>query len=172
MNKKTVGIISVVASCIVCSIAKRFFDKNREKELEEENKMVHDSVEKIFSESRDKRMEKLDLEFEKEMEESRKKHEEEMKKIKEEHEKRMKELKEERKELEEKRKVNEKIINDLKVRNDERMNNAQTVDEIVKASEENRKDIHEAYKTIFGQDFGTTKVVFKGKLAKMMKEDN
>lgn len=172
MNKKTVGIISVVASCMAYGITKHFFDKDRKKKCEEENKMVHDSVEKIFSESRDKRMEKLNLEFEKEMEESRKKHEEIMKKMSEEHQEKMKELQEERKKLEEKRKVNEELINDLKVRNDERINSAQTVDEIVKASEENRKDIHEVYKTIFGQDFGTTRIVFKGKLAEMMKEDN
>lgn len=80
MKKKIIGIISVVVSCIVYGITKHFFDKDREKEREEENKMIHDSVEKIFSESRDKRMEKLDLEFEKEMEKIRKKHEELVKK--------------------------------------------------------------------------------------------
>lgn len=171
MNKKTVGIISVVASCIVCSIAKRFFDKNREKELEEENKLVHDSVEKIFGESRDKRMEKLDLEFEKEMEESRKKHEEEMKK----HEETMKKLEEQRQE-------HERKWNELDARCKERLDKSKdNFDEFIKAGHECVRDIQEVSKEIFS-DYSTeikeenqpnryeTKIVFKGKLAEMMKE--
>ena len=137
MNKKTVGIISVVASCIVCSIAKRFFDKDKEKELEEENKMVHDSVEKILGESRDKRMEKLHLEFEEEMEESRKKHEE-----------RMKKLEEERKKLDE---LDERI----KAR-EEQIDNAKNLDEKLEAMDENRKDIMETFHSVFGENHKTS----------------
>ena len=148
MNKKTVGIISVVASCIVCSIAKRFFDKDKEKELEEENKMVHDSVEKILGESRDKRMEKLHLEFEEEMEESRKKHEERMKKMKEEHEERMKKLEEERKKLDE---LDERI----KAR-EEQIDNAKNLDEKLEAMDENRKDIMETFHSVFGENHKTS----------------
>jgi hypothetical protein len=162
MNKKTVGIISVVASCIVCSIAKRFFDKDREKELEEENKMVHDSVEKILGESRDKRMEKLHLEFEEEMEESRKKHEERMKKMNEEHEERMKKLEEERKELEkleEKRQEQIKILDELKKRikaRDDQIDNATDFDEKIEAMDENRKDIMETFHSICGENHKTS----------------
>ena len=159
MNKKTVGIISVVASCIVCSIAKRFFDKDREKEREEENKMVHDSVEKIFGDSRDKQMEKLDLEFEKEMEEIRKKHEEEMKKMDEEHQEKMKELQEERKKLEEKRQEQTKILDELDERikaREKQIDNAKNLGEKIEAMDENRKDIMKTFHSVFGENHKTS----------------
>jgi len=174
MNKKTVGIISVVASCMVYGITKHFFDKDREKEREEENKMVHDSVEKIFSESRDKQMEKLDLELEKEMEESRKKHEEEMKKMKEEHEERMKKHEEKMKKLEEERQINMEKFHQYNLRSKERFENAKTKEEKLDALNEDFDDLHavgnEICESIFGRKLGETKIVFKGKLAEMMEE--
>lgn len=182
MNKKTVGIISVVASCMVYGITKHFFVNDREKKCEEENKMVHDSVEKIFSESRDKRMEKMDSEFEKEMEEIRKKHEEEMKKMKEEHEERMKKLEEEMKKIDEEHEENMKKLDDLDARCNERLNKSKgNFDEFIKAGHECVRDIQEVSKEIF-PDYPTkieeenqpnryeTRIVFKGKLAEMMEE--
>ena len=147
MKKKIIGIISVVISCISYGIFKHFFDKDREKKREEENKIVHDSVEKIFSESRNERMEKLDLEFKKEMEESKKKHEEELEKMKEEYKEKMKEL-------EEKRQEQTKILDELDKRRkarDERFNNAKNLDEKLKALDENRKDIIETFYSIYNE---------------------
>lgn len=148
MKKKIIGIISVVISCISYGIFKHFFDKYREKERKEENKIVHDSIEKIFNESRDERMKKLDLEFEKEMEESRKKHEEEMKK-----------LKEERKELEEKCQKQTKILDELDERieaREKQFDNAKNLDKKVEAIDENRKDIMKTFYSIYGENHKTS----------------
>lgn len=178
MKKKIIGIISVVISCISYGIFKHFFDKDREKKREEENKIVHDSVGKIFSESRDKRMEKMDLEFEKEMEEFRKKHEEEMKKIDEEHEEEMKKLQEERKKLEEKRQEQTKILDELKERikaRGKQIDNAKNLGEKIEAIEEDRKDIMKTFYSIYGEKHKTSGQkladVLEAKL-KEIKEDN
>ena len=87
---------------------------------------------------------------------------------------REKEHEEKMKELEEKRRVNLERIHQYDLRRQERFKNVKTVKEEIDALEADCNDLHslcnEVCRDIYGRNMGGSKIVFKGKLAEMMKE--
>lgn len=82
------------------------------------------------------------------------KHEYEMKKIKEKHNEKMKELE------------------GLQKRNSERLEHAKTLDEQLEAIDANSKDILKTFNNISDGNHKETRIVFKGKLAKIMEQNS